>query len=297
MQLLTSFVLDIFKEDLFEAMACYFPIIYSKQKNDKHLETKVRLGNMLNRAMSATSSFAEYVIQLALEKLESESVGSKLSCYQLLQSALPGYSVKQVEPFTHELWTFIRIDSLRPSTEADELAAQALLTLTQLGHVLSQNPTLCTCFIEKIWKDLEISLKSPELNLINSTIGTFLAVSSSHIDVFSFFFERANPILLQNFLFNNVVKEQLLCLDALFKMLLYGKELGTQFDPEMIVRFFNMLIDHSSSDIVDLEIRKSTIRFINQLVCMHRFEEQHVAKLIKYSFHYAEQSGYKPSLL
>lgn len=278
-------------------MACYFPIIYSKQKNDKHLETKIHLSNMLNRAMSATSSFAEYVIQLVLEKLESESIGSKLSSYQLLLSALPGYTVNQVEPFTHELWTFIRIDSLRPASEADELATHALLTLTKIGDVLSQNPTVCTSFIEKIWKDLEISLRSPELNLINSTISIFLAMSSSHLDVFSFFFERSNPILLQNFLFNNVMKQQLLCLDALYKMILHGKEIGTQFDSEMIIRFFNTLIDQSSSDVVDLEIRKSIILFINELVCMHRFEKQHIAKLVNYSFHYAELSGYKPHLL
>src|SRR5699024_11023892 len=115
------------------------------------------------------------------------SIGSKQSCYQLLQVALPSYSVTQVKPFAHELWTFIRIDSLKPATDGDELSTHALLTLTKLSDILSNDFTVCTPFLEKIWKDLEISLKSPELNLINSTVSIFVALSSSNLDVFNFF--------------------------------------------------------------------------------------------------------------
>lgn len=289
--------LDVFKEDLFEAVACYFPIIYSNQKNDKHMETKMHLSNLLNRAMAATPSFAEFVIQLALEKLESESIGSKQSCYQLLQCSLPGYSVDQVEPFIHELWTFIRIDSLRPASEADELASQALITLSKLSQLLALNPTVCTPFLEKVWKDLEISLKSPELNLINSTVSIFIALSSGNLDVFHYYFERTHPILLQNLLFHNIAKHQLLCLDALYQTFLYGRKINAKFDTETVNRIFNLLIDHSSNEVTDFELHQKTLLFLIELVCVHRFEEVQIAKLTNYLAFYSEKCGYEQQAL
>lgn len=254
------------------------------------------MSSLLNQAMTCSISFAEYVIQLALEKLDSESEGSKQSCYQLLQCGLPSYSLNDIEPFMQELWTFIRIDTLRPNNDSDELSSHALLTLTKLSDILSINSTICICFLEKVWKDLEISLKSPELNLIDSTVKIFAALSSNNVDVFNYFFERSHPILLQTFLFTNQNKHRSICLNSLFALLVCGRKVGFLFSTEIVTRFFNLLLDHSLNDF-DSELRLSSLRFINELICVHQLDQTQIIKLTHYLSSYAEQSDYNESLL
>lgn len=287
---------DVYAEDLFEAMACYFPIIYSKTKNDKHIETKMHLSKLLNRAMSAAPCMAEYVIQLVLEKLESESIGSKQSSYELLESALPRYSVEQVEPFIFELWTFIRIDSLKPTKEEDELTSYALRILSKLGEILFKDPTLSTSFLQKIWKDLEISLKTPELSLIKSTINIFISLASNNHEIFKYFFERSNPILLQSLVFNNHDEHQMDCLNALNELVIAGSKINFVFDTETIERFFGLLIDHFSNQ-SSLQLCKLNMIFLNQLLCVHRFEDIHIEKLVNHINEYSQQTDYRPEFM
>ncbi len=56
-------VLDIFKEELFEVTACYFPIDFRPAPNDPHGITQEELIQGLRACLSATPKFAEVRIK------------------------------------------------------------------------------------------------------------------------------------------------------------------------------------------------------------------------------------------
>lgn len=261
-------------------MACYFPIIYNKTKNDKYYDTKVRLSALLNRAMSSTCNFSEFVLQITLEKLESESVHSKISCYQLLMSALPIYEASHVSPFVNELWTFIRIDTLKPNLTDDELCDYAFATLSKLGDSISTDVSLCDSLRGKIWNDLEISLKSPELSLINAAINVFVSFSSKNHENYKYFFQRSHPILLQSFMFSTENQNKKNCLDGFSSLIKCGCTIGFDFEDSEIIRFYDLLIKNSVK--TDFEICKMAINIFQQLSSLRSPSNEQLVLLMEF---------------
>lgn len=66
-----EYSLDANKEELFDVIACYFPISFSPPPNNVHGITRQDLAAALQDALTCTPLFASLFIPMLLEKLSS----------------------------------------------------------------------------------------------------------------------------------------------------------------------------------------------------------------------------------
>ncbi|OTF69996.1 hypothetical protein BLA29_001385 [Euroglyphus maynei] len=289
------FCVEMFIEDIFDSMACYFPIIYNSQKNDKYLETKIKLSQHLNEAMTANPKCCQYVMPLALEKLESESIESKLSSYRLLQMALSTYTNHDVvAKHMAELWISIRIDTLKPEIHNDELAENALITLSKLADVVSNDSECQTTLMNKIWADLEISFKTPELQLALSSARILIAFSGNRVPVFTDYFERVAPISLQSFIFTTNPDGQKNSLSSFLLMVEHGHHIGVKIPSNKACDMMQLLIENSSNK--SNELLELVIRIHNEYLSLAQFDIDHLKLTINFAMNCVRQSGYDTQL-
>lgn len=281
-------------EDIFDSMACYFPIIYNSHKKDKYLETKIKLSHLLNEAITANPKCCQYVMPLALEKLESESIESKLSSYRLLQMALPTYSSQDVAKHMAELWISIRIDTLKPKIDDDELADNALATLSKLADVITLECEFQTTLMNKIWADLEISFKTPELQLACSSGRILIAFSGNHVSVFTDFFDRVAPISLQSFIFKTDSDGQTHSLISFLLMMKHGHRIGVNIPAKEACDLMRLLIENSPNK--SKELQELVIRILNEYLWLSRFDKDHLMLTIHFAINCVRQSGYDSQL-
>lgn len=285
---------EMFMEDIFDSMACYFPIIYNSHKKDKYLETKIKLSHLLNEAITANPKCCQYVMPLALEKLESESIESKLSSYRLLQMALPTYSSQDVAKHMAELWISIRIDTLKPKIDDDELADNALATLSKLADVITLECEFQTTLMNKIWADLEISFKTPELQLACSSGRILIAFSGNHVSVFTDFFDRVAPISLQSFIFKTDSDGQTHSLISFLLMMKHGHRIGVNIPAKEACDLMRLLIENSPNK--SKELQELVIRILNEYLWLSRFDKDHLMLTIHFAINCVRQSGYDSQL-
>lgn len=240
--------------------------------------------------MSATPAFAEFVMQIVLEKLESESVESKISCYRLLEMALPTYTANEVKGSVQELWITIRIDTLKPKLEHNQLATHALRTLTLLSDVIASDSALSETLQEKIWRDLEISMKTPELDLTLSSVQIFLSFCSSNHHTYWWFFERAQPILIRDFVFIPNSEHQQLCLDAFLSMLNYAHKINFVIPSDNVSSFFTLFLENSTNR--SFSQQNLIILILNELVLITDFTKDQLLLLFHYMICCVENSDF-----
>ncbi|CAG0913360.1 unnamed protein product [Notodromas monacha] len=78
-------------EDLFEVVACYFPIDFTPTSDDdKGQVSREELSEALRKCLSATPAFAPYCIPLVQEKLDSTPLSTKMDTVSLLYACLDG---------------------------------------------------------------------------------------------------------------------------------------------------------------------------------------------------------------
>ncbi|KAI4893649.1 hypothetical protein NFI96_018029 [Prochilodus magdalenae] len=67
-----------FTEELFEVMSCYFPIDFTPPPNDPHGITQEELILTLRGVLTGTPRFAEFLVPLVIEKLDSDVQNAKV---------------------------------------------------------------------------------------------------------------------------------------------------------------------------------------------------------------------------
>uniref|UniRef100_A0A667YA59 MMS19 nucleotide excision repair protein n=1 Tax=Myripristis murdjan TaxID=586833 RepID=A0A667YA59_9TELE len=73
-----------FAEELFEVTSCYFPIDFTPPPNDPHGITQEELILSLRGVLAGTPQFAEFLLPLIIEKLDSDVQSAKLDSLQTL---------------------------------------------------------------------------------------------------------------------------------------------------------------------------------------------------------------------
>uniref|UniRef100_A0A3Q2C8W6 MMS19 nucleotide excision repair protein n=1 Tax=Cyprinodon variegatus TaxID=28743 RepID=A0A3Q2C8W6_CYPVA len=117
-----------FTEELFEVTSCYFPIDFSPPPNDPHGITKEELIQALRAVLTGTPKFAEFLLPLIIEKLDSDVQSSKLDALQTLAACVRQYEDKDLVDFLEGLWSSLRREVFQTSSEKIESAALAALT-------------------------------------------------------------------------------------------------------------------------------------------------------------------------
>uniref|UniRef100_A0A8C5B099 MMS19 nucleotide excision repair protein n=1 Tax=Gadus morhua TaxID=8049 RepID=A0A8C5B099_GADMO len=75
-----------FAEELFEVTSCYFPVDFSPPPNDPHGITQETLILSLRAVLAGTPRFAEFLLPLIIEKLDSDIQSAKIDSLQTLVS-------------------------------------------------------------------------------------------------------------------------------------------------------------------------------------------------------------------
>ncbi|XDV45165.1 hypothetical protein PO909_013302 [Leuciscus waleckii] len=159
-----------FVEELFEVTSCYFPIDFSPPPNDPHGITQEDLILSLRNVLTGTSRFAEFLLPLIIEKLDSDVQSAKVDSLQTLAACGLTYSHKELAEFLPGLWSAIRREVFQTASERVEsagLSALAALTSSLSRSVLSSDSEdSLQVFLNLVLKDCQHHLCEPDLKLV-----------------------------------------------------------------------------------------------------------------------------------
>ncbi|KAF7650556.1 hypothetical protein LDENG_00123550 [Lucifuga dentata] len=165
-----GYELGKFTEELFEVTSCYFPIDFTPPPSDPHGITREELIKALRAVLAGTPRFAEFLLPLIIEKLDSDVQSAKLDSLQTLAASLSQYEHKDVAEFLEGLWTSLRREVFQTSSEKIESAS--LTAFTALTSCLSRSvldsdseDSLST-FLALVLKDCQHHLFEPDLKLV-----------------------------------------------------------------------------------------------------------------------------------
>ncbi|XP_047281579.1 MMS19 nucleotide excision repair protein homolog isoform X9 [Homo sapiens] len=105
-----------FVEELFEVTSCYFPIDFTPPPNDPHGIQREDLILSLRAVLASTPRFAEFLLPLLIEKVDSEVLSAKLDSLQTLNACCAVYGQKELKDFLPSLWASIRRESSQRRT-------------------------------------------------------------------------------------------------------------------------------------------------------------------------------------
>ncbi|XP_056102057.1 MMS19 nucleotide excision repair protein homolog isoform X2 [Rhinichthys klamathensis goyatoka] len=159
-----------FVEELFEVTSCYFPIDFSPPPNDPHGITQEDLILSLRNVLTGTSRFAEFLLPLIIEKLDSDVQSAKVDSLLTLAACGLTYSHKELAEFLPGLWSSIRREVFQTASERVEsagLSALGALTSSLSRSVLSSDSEdSLQVFLNLVLKDCQHHLCEPDLKLV-----------------------------------------------------------------------------------------------------------------------------------
>ncbi|CAI9735793.1 nucleotide excision repair homolog [Octopus vulgaris] len=119
--------LGLFVEEMFEITACYFPIDFQPPADNPHGIEKEDLVLSLRRCLTATPSFAEFVLPLLFDKLSSDVPDSRIDAMQTLAEVSPVYGAEALNKYLslNVLFSILRNELISGSIEAQEAALKA----------------------------------------------------------------------------------------------------------------------------------------------------------------------------
>uniref|UniRef100_A0A8C7U7W0 MMS19 nucleotide excision repair protein n=1 Tax=Oncorhynchus mykiss TaxID=8022 RepID=A0A8C7U7W0_ONCMY len=159
-----------FTEELFEVTSCYFPIDFSPPPNDPHGITQEELILALRAVLTGTPRFAEFLLPLIIEKLDSDVQSAKVDSLQTLTACASVYEHKELAEFLPGLWASLRREVFQTASERVEsagLAALSALTACISRSVLnSDSEDYLNVFLDLVLKDCQHHLCEPDLKLV-----------------------------------------------------------------------------------------------------------------------------------
>uniref|UniRef100_A0A4W5MBL5 MMS19 nucleotide excision repair protein n=1 Tax=Hucho hucho TaxID=62062 RepID=A0A4W5MBL5_9TELE len=159
-----------FTEELFEVTSCYFPIDFTPPTNDPHGITQEELVLALRAVLTGTPRFAEFLLPLIIEKLDSDVQSAKVDSLQTLTACASVYEHKELAQFLPGLWASLRREVFQTASEPVEsagLAAVGTLTACLSRSVLnSDSEDSLNVFLELVLKDCQHHLCEPDLKLV-----------------------------------------------------------------------------------------------------------------------------------
>ncbi|XP_075072020.1 MMS19 nucleotide excision repair protein homolog [Mixophyes fleayi] len=165
-----DYALGPFVEELFEVTSCYFPIDFTPPPNDPHGITREDLILGLRAVLASTPRFAEFLLPLLIEKMDSDVQSAKLDSLQTLSAACAAYGQRELKEFLQGLWSSIRREVFQTASEkieAEGLAALCALSACLSRSVLgSDSEDLLDTFLNNILQDCKHHLCEPDMKLV-----------------------------------------------------------------------------------------------------------------------------------
>ncbi|KAJ8911611.1 hypothetical protein NQ315_015945 [Exocentrus adspersus] len=133
---LNSVSLHHLTEEMFDVLACYFPIDFKASSSSMRNITREDLATELSSCLCAIPEFAEYSIPLALEKLESSLQIAKMDALKLLRDGCMVFSPSSY--YTHSTEILFQLQKEVFSDKDNIIKIDCLNTLTAVINKVSQ---------------------------------------------------------------------------------------------------------------------------------------------------------------
>lgn len=121
--LIKKFSLLHLAEEMFEIFSCYFPIDFTPSREDPSNISRDELSAKLADCLVASPEFIEFVVPLALEKLESDLVEAKLDSLDLLRKAAVHFATKSISDHFDVIWTALKSEIFPGGGNVDIVSA------------------------------------------------------------------------------------------------------------------------------------------------------------------------------
>ncbi|XP_060048632.1 MMS19 nucleotide excision repair protein homolog isoform X2 [Erinaceus europaeus] len=198
-----DYSLGPFVEELFEVTSCYFPIDFTPPPNDPHGIQREDLILSLRTVLASTARFAEFLLPLLIEKVDSEILSAKLDSLQTLNACCTVYGQKELKDFLPGLWTSIRREVFQTASERVEtegLAALHSLTACLSHSVLRADAEdLLDSFLSNILQDCRHHLCEPDMKLVWPSAKLLQAAAGASARACDQITGNVLPLLLEQF--------------------------------------------------------------------------------------------------
>uniref|UniRef100_A0A8C5KTA4 MMS19 nucleotide excision repair protein n=1 Tax=Jaculus jaculus TaxID=51337 RepID=A0A8C5KTA4_JACJA len=177
-----DYSLGPFVEELFEVTSCYFPIDFTPPPNDPYGVQREDLILSLRAVLASTPRFAEFLLPLLIEKVDSEILSAKLDSLQTLNACCAVYGQKELKDFLPSLWASIRRESSQRRTILEMLLG--FLKLQQKWSYEDKDEGPLSGFKDQLCSVIFMALADPSTQLQLVGIRT-LTVLGSQPDLLS----------------------------------------------------------------------------------------------------------------
>ncbi|XP_043268206.1 MMS19 nucleotide excision repair protein [Venturia canescens] len=159
-----EFPLGHLTEEMFEVIACYFPIDFNASLvNNRKKITREDLADALAPCLYAIPEFAEFCLPHVMEKLDSDRKVAKIDSLNLLIRGVSTFGSKGLKHHVDDLWPLLKKEVM--SVTDQEINKLALKTVNEVVKAIADDEELRKHFVEKIFTDTRWSLCDVQLSL------------------------------------------------------------------------------------------------------------------------------------
>ncbi|XP_058666207.1 MMS19 nucleotide excision repair protein homolog [Ammospiza caudacuta] len=198
-----DYALGPFVEELFEVTSCYFPVDFTPPPNDPHGIQREDLILSLRAVLASTTQFAEFLLPLLIEKLDSELQSAKLDSLQTLTACCAIYGQKELQEFLPSLWTSLRREVFQTASEKIETecltALRALSACLSRSVLSSDSEDLLDSFLSSILQDCRHHLCEPDMKLVWPSAKLLQAAAGASLRTYQRISHSVLPLLLEQY--------------------------------------------------------------------------------------------------
>ncbi|KAJ6669191.1 hypothetical protein lerEdw1_008000 [Lerista edwardsae] len=198
-----GYVLGPFAEELFEVTSCYFPIDFTPPPNDPHGIQREDLIIGLRAVLTSTPAFAEFLLPLLIEKMDSDVQSAKLDSLQTLNAACMIYGQKELKEFLPSLWSSLRREVFQTASERIEVeglsALRALSTCLSRSILGSEDEDLLDSFLRGILQDCKHHLCEPDMKLVWPSAKLLQAAAGASLRAYYQITSSVLPLLVEQY--------------------------------------------------------------------------------------------------
>ncbi|XP_029466021.1 MMS19 nucleotide excision repair protein homolog isoform X2 [Rhinatrema bivittatum] len=254
------YLLGPFVEELFEVTSCYFPIDFTPPSNDPHGITREDLILSLRALLASTPCFAEFLLPLLIEKMDSDVQSAKLDSLQTLNACCAIYGQKELKEFLPGLWSSIRREVFQ--TASEKIEAEGLSVLHSLSQSLSRSVVgsdgedLLDSFLNCVLQDCKHHLCEPDMKLVWPSAKLLQAAAGASYRACYKITINLLPLLLEQYNQHIQSSQRRTILEMLLGFLkLQGKWLHEEEDDNALTGFKDALCNVVFSALTDPSIQ------------------------------------------
>ncbi|XP_054838282.1 MMS19 nucleotide excision repair protein homolog isoform X2 [Eublepharis macularius] len=227
-----GYALGPFAEELFEVTSCYFPIDFTPPPNDPHGIQREDLITSLRAVLTSTPAFAEFLLPLLIEKMDSDIQSAKLDSLQTLNACCMIYGQKELKDFLPSLWSSLRREVFQTASERVETeglsALRALSTCLSRSVLSSDDEDILESFLRGILQDCRHHLCEPDMKLVWPSAKLLQAAAGASLRAYYRITSSVFPLLVEQYNKHLQSSQRRTILEVLLGFL----ELRQKWDPE-----------------------------------------------------------------